>query len=75
MLLPFQYTFAEDEIVVSVGDREHKYSYAYILRLLEMSGLLFIFMKDGQVYILRQKDVKGGYGKLKAMLEENVGKK
>jgi len=71
----FQYTFAEDEIVVSVGDRERKYSYAYILRLLEMSGLLFIFMKDGQVYILRQKDVKGGYGKLKAMLEENVGKK
>lgn len=73
----FCYTFAEDEIIVSVGDREHKYSYAYILRLLEMSGLLFMFMKDGQMYILRKKDVRGGYDSLKKLLEakmENVTK-
>ena len=70
----FQYMFAEDEIVVSVGEREHKYSYAYILRLLEMSGLLFMFMRDGQMYILRQSDVKGGYARLKAALEQRVKK-
>ncbi len=70
----FNYTFAGDEITVAVGDREQKYSYAYVLRLLEMSGLLFMFMKDGQVYILRQKDVTVGYARLKGMLEEKVAK-
>ena len=57
----FRYTFAEEEICIASGEREQKYSYAYILRLLEMSGLLFLFMRDGQVYILRQKDVTAGY--------------
>lgn len=71
----FQYTFAEDEITVAVGQREQQYSYAYVLRLLEMSGLLFLFMRDGQVYILRQADVTVGYAKLKEMLEEKVGGK
>lgn len=71
----FSYTFAADEITVAVGEREQKYSYAFVLRLLEMSGLLFMFMKDGQVYILRQKDVKAGYAKLKALLEEKVGRR
>lgn len=71
----FQYMFAEDEIVITVDDRVQKYSYAYVLRLLEMSGLLFLFMKDGQVYILRQADVKAGYARLKALLEEKVQRK
>lgn len=71
----FNYTFAEEEITISVGERGQKYSYAYIMRLLEMSGLLFMFMKDGQVYILRQKDVKAGYTRLKALLEEKAGRK
>lgn len=70
----FCYTFGADEIGVAVNDREQQYSYAYVLRLLEMSGLLFMFMKDGQVYILRQKDVTVGYDRLKALLEENVKK-
>lgn len=68
----FHYTFAEEEITVTVGDRVQKYSYAYILRLLEMSGLLFMMMKDGQMYILRQADVKVGYPRLKAFLEEKA---
>lgn len=71
----FSYTFAEDEIVITVDDRVQKYSYGYVLRLLEMSGLLFMFMKDGQVYILRQTDVKAGYARLKALLEEKVQRK
>lgn len=71
----FHYTFAAEEITVAVADRQQKYSYAYVLRLLEMSGLLFMFMKDGQVYILRQADVKAGYAKLKALLEEKVPRK
>lgn len=66
----FQYTFSQEEIVIAADDRVQKYSYAYVLRLLEMSGLLFMFMKDGQVYILRQRDVKAGYAALKALLEE-----
>ena len=70
----FAYTFAEDEIRIVTGEQERAYSYAYILRLLEMSGLLFMFMRDGQVYILRQSDVKAGYGKLKALLEERAKK-
>lgn len=70
----FCYTFGADEISVAVNDREPQYSYAYVLRLLEMSGLLFMFMKDGQVYILRQRDVTVGYDRLKALLEEKVKK-
>ena len=70
----FHYTFAEDGITVAVNDRGQEYSYAYVLRLLEMSGLLFMFMKDGQVYILRQKDVTVGYARLKTLLEEKVKK-
>ena len=66
------YTFAPEEIHIVNEDRDHDYSYGYILRLLEMSGLLFMFMRDGQVYILRQKDVQGGYDQLKAVLEERI---
>lgn len=66
----FSYTFMENEIVVAVGERERKYSYAYVMRMFEMSDLLFMFMRDGQVYILRQKDVKGGCGRLKKIFEE-----
>ena len=68
----FAYTFAADEIRIVCGEQERVYSYAYILRLLEMSGLLFLFMRDGQVYILRQKDVAAGYDRLKAVLEEKA---
>ena len=70
----FSYTFAAEEITIATGDREQKYSYGYVLRLLEMSGLLFMFMRDGQMYILRQSDVKGGYARLKAALEQRVKK-
>ncbi|MBQ7866079.1 MAG: hypothetical protein IJ350_06865, partial [Clostridia bacterium] len=63
----FCYTFGADEISVAVNAREQQDSYAYVLRLLEMSGLLFMFMKDGQVYILRQRDVTVGYDRLKAL--------
>lgn len=70
----FAYAFAPDEIRVACDGREQGYSYGYILRLLEMSGLLFMFMRDGQVYILRQQDVQGGYDQLKAALEERIKK-
>lgn len=70
----FAYAFAPDEIRITSQDRERAYSYAYILRLLEMSGLLFMFMRDGQMYILRQSDVKAGYARLKALLEERARK-
>ncbi len=69
-----EYTFSSEEIAITMGERVQKYSYAYVLRLLEMSGLLFMFTRDGQVYILRQKDVAGGYPRLKAFLDENMPK-
>lgn len=68
----FHYTFTADEVQIRCGEQEHAYSYAFILRLLEMSGLLFMFMRDGQVYILRQEDVHGGYAALKTHLDANV---
>lgn len=70
----FRYEFSPDEIRITHGEQEKQYSYDYILRLLEMSGLLFMFMKDGQVYILRQVDVKQGYSQLKQLLEHRVKK-
>ena len=68
----FRYAFTPEELRITCGSREQAYSYAYVLRLLEMSGLLFMFMRDGQVYILRQSDVQGGYKALKAHLEAYV---
>ena len=70
----FDYAFGEDEFTVRTGEREQQYSYGYVLRLLEMSGLLFMFMKDGQMYILRQSDAGGRYGELKALFERKVGR-
>lgn len=64
----FEYEFSEAEIRIVYADRDVRYSYAYVLRLLEMSGYLFIFMKDGQVYILRQSDVRVGYEQLRMLL-------
>lgn len=64
----FSYRFCEEDIRITYQDREVNYSYAYILRLLEMSGYLFMFMKDGQLYILRSDDVQLGYMKLKEWL-------
>lgn len=70
----FHYVFAENEITVSSDAWERKYSHTYVLRLIEMSELLFMFTKDGQMYVLRQGDVKGGYGRLKEILEQKEGK-
>lgn len=67
------YRFYADEMVIISGEREQRYSYGYLQRLIEMSGFLFLFAKDGQAYLLRQSDVRGGYAGLKALLEEKVG--
>jgi len=64
----FVYEFGEEEIRVAFADRDVRYSYGYVLRLLEMSGYLFMFMKDGQAYMLRQSDVQAGYEQLKRLL-------
>ena len=66
--------FSQDEILVKHGEQKKQYTYGYVMRLLEMSGFLFMFMKDGQVYILRQADVKEGYSQLKELLENKVRK-
>lgn len=70
----FHYVFSQDEILVKHGEQKKQYTYGYVMRLLEMSGFLFMFMKDGQVYILRQADVKEGYSQLKELLENKVRK-
>lgn len=70
----FEYTFGGEEITVRTGEREQHYSYGYVLRLLEMSGLLFMFMRDGQMYILRQSDAGNRYGELKNLFESRVSR-
>jgi len=66
----FSYEFGGEEIRIVYADRDVRYSYAYVLRLLEMSGYLFMFMKDGQAYILRHADVQPGYEQLRQLLNE-----
>lgn len=64
------YLFSRDGMRIQNGATQKDYTYAFMNRLLEMSGYLFLFMKDGQVYMLRQTDVKGGYSRLHQYLEE-----
>ncbi len=70
----FCYEFCTDEIHINYADNTRTYSYGFVLRLLEMSGMLFMFMKDGQVFILKHTDVKEGYQKLKTLLENQIRK-
>lgn len=66
------YLFGEDTLCVESGNRRKKYRYQSIRRVLEMSGYLFFFMEDGQLYLLALKDVKGSLKEFRSWLEDRI---
>ena len=66
------YLFSDAGITVRTKDNQREYTYDYVSRMLEMSGYLFMFMKDGQVFLLKQTDVKSGYRRLHDDLERRL---
>lgn len=66
------YLFGDDTLWVESSDRRKKYRYQSIRRVLEMSGYLFFFMEDGQLYLLALKDVKGSLKEFRSWLEERI---
>lgn len=57
---------------VQSGEAKKDYPYASVRRVLEMSGYLFLFMDDGQLYLLGLKDVKGRVKDFRAFLETRI---
>lgn len=65
------YLFTDDDVVVqnSTGT-EHAYGYAYIRRVIRMSGYLFFIMRNGQVYLLKEANIQSkGF---EAFLQERI---
>ena len=67
-----RYLFGPDGMRVCAGGGERDYPYAAIHRVLEMSGFLFFFCSDGQVYMMRCTDVRGSAGAFRRFLEERL---
>lgn len=57
---------------VQSGEEQKDYPYASFRRVLEMSGYLFLFADDGQLYLLGLKDVKGSVKDFRAFLEARI---
>lgn len=54
------YFFTDTEMKVrGATGEERAYGYAFIRRVIKMSGYLFFSMKDGQVYLLKEANVPG----------------
>lgn len=66
------YLFGDDTLCVKSGERRKEYRYQSIRRVLEMSGYLFFFMEDGQLYLLALKDVKGSLKEFRSWLEDRI---
>ena len=66
------YLFMDDCMRVMSGENHKDYSYGYIRRVLEMSGYLFMFTSDGQLYLLSLKGMKGSLKDFRAFLEERI---
>ena len=65
------YAFSDEGMRVRSGETEKEYSYGFIRRILEMSGYLFFFMRDGQTYLLRAADA-ANYPAFREYLNERV---
>ena len=65
------YAFSDEGLRVRSGETEKEYSYGFIRRILEMSGYLFFFMRDGQTYLLRAADA-ANYPAFREYLNERV---
>ncbi len=70
-----RYVFREDGMTVATPEETHAYAYGEVVRVLDMSGYLFFFCRDGQVYMLRQAEMKGHLKAFRAFLEEKLTKK
>ena len=68
----FEYRFSDGEMRVRAQDREHSYTYAFIRKVLEMSGYLFFFTGDRQVYLLNIRDISGNYRTFRSFLDERL---
>ena len=66
------YLFSEDKFSVHTPDIVKEYGYGDILRVLEMSGYLFLFMADNLMYMIALKDVKGSQKIFRDFLEEKI---
>ena len=66
-----EYTFDEDEVQISTAQTQKTYSYGFFHRILEMSGYLFFFMQDEQIYLLKTSDMPD-YNTFRAFLNEHV---
>ena len=67
-----EYIFTDEGLRVQSGEAQKDYSYGYIRRVLEMSGYLFLFMGDGQMYLLSLKGMKGSQKAFRSFLEERI---
>ena len=66
------YLFMDSCLRVQSGEKQKDYGYGSLRRVLEMSGYLFLFTDDGQLYLLGLKDVKGRMKDFRAFLEERI---
>lgn len=66
------YLFYEDHLRIQAAAQYRDYRYDDLLRVLEMSGYLFLFTRDHQLYLLGLKDVKGSQRKFRAFLEDRI---
>ncbi len=66
-----EYAFCEDEVRIRTEQMQKTYSYGFFCRILEMSGYLFFFMQDEQIYVLRTADVPD-YSAFRAFLNAHV---
>lgn len=66
------YRFTDDALMILTGETPRAYAYASVSRVLEMSGYLFFFMDDGQLYLLRLSDIQGGEKAFRAFLETHI---
>lgn len=66
------YLFFQQKLRIQNEAAHRDYAYGDFSRVLEMSGYLFLFMADGQMYLLKLKDVKGNLKAFRAFLEEKL---
>jgi len=66
------YLFFQEHLRIQNAEAHKDYAYGDIRRVVEMSGYFFLFMADGQLYLLKLEDVKGSLKNFRAFLEERL---
>lgn len=68
-----QYAFHEDCLIAVTRAGTRRYGYGELRRVVERGGYLFFFCGDGQAYLLRREDVRGGYAALRDFINARLG--